>query len=532
MSLVNDLLIEAERRRSGHGQPRTTRLEDLVPTRPHRTASRGERRAQLALFGVAAMAGLVVGAAAYLGSVAQPFERAPARTSPGTPPVAARRDAAPAPALAASTPTITPETTATTETPGTTVERPVRIESISLERWPGTTRLRIVADGRAAHSLEHDPVSGRLELVLANAALTEPTASIDLLDTPIRALDLRAETPDLRLVLDLDADVHTQTRWLALEHGAALVLDLQTAPTSRPVESRRLGGPAPVGAAPVEIRSGNNALDELDPADAAPKETASAGTALDAAPAALAPIEDEAMPDVEALMDAYATEEADRVYSPSLGDPAAMRIEPSQRERVREERAARRAKREGLLASARRARKAGRLEDADAQYAEIVLLAPNDPTPIAEWSEVLVEQGRIPDALALIDSARERSPRDQTLLIAKARLLEGTGDVAAAVELLDGSGLALTEAPDVHALAAAYQQRAGHHDAAIERYEQILRRFPEEPRGWLGLGVSLEAIGRKREARDVYRIALTVGELPGGARRWVSGRLAALGEEG
>lgn len=519
MSLVNDLLIEAERRRSGHGQPRTPRLEDLVPTRPRSTARSGERRARLAFFGLAALAGLVVVGAAYLGSIAGPFAGRNVRADAGPPAVAARRAVASAPAAAT--------------THDTTIERPVRIESISLERWPGTTRLRIVADGRVPHSLEHDAANGRLELVLANAALTEPTAPIDLLDTPIRSLDLRAETPDLRLRLALDAEVHAQTRWLALDHGAALVVDLQTAmqtapqsePTQRPSESRRLDGPAPVGAAPAESA-------ELDPAIGAPIESASAETSPDAPPAAFAPNDADAVPSVEALIDAYPADDADRVYSPSLGDPAAMRIEPSQREREREERAARRAKREGLLASARHARKAGRLDDADARYAEIVLLAPNDPTPITEWSEVLVEQGRIPDALALIDSARERAPRDQALLIAKARLLERTGDPVGAVALLDGSGLALTEAPDVHALAAAYEQRAGRHEAAIGRYEQILRRFPEESRGWLGLGISLEAVGRSDEARDVYRIALTVGELPGGARRWLSARLAALGEEG
>ena len=89
----------------------------------------------------------------------------------------------------------------------------------------------------------------------------------------------------------------------------------------------------------------------------------------------------------------------------------------------------------------------------------------------------------------------------------------------------------MTVAPDVHALAAAYEQRAGNHAAAIERYERILHRFPEEPRGWMGLGISLESVDRPREARDVYRIALQVGELPRSSRQWVMGRLSALGEK-
>lgn len=221
---------------------------------------------------------------------------------------------------------------------------------------------------------------------------------------------------------------------------------------------------------------------------------------------------------------------ADRVISPSLGDPAEMRIERSRQDREREDRAAARAAIAASLDAARRARSEGRLDDADTGYAQIALLAPDDGAVLIEWSGLLVELGRPDDALALVEGARSRAPRNQTLLIGHARLLEAKGDLAGAIALLEHSGLALTEAPDVHAVVAAYHQRAGDHAAAIERYEEILRRFPDESRGWMGLGISLEAVGRRNEARDVYRIALQVGELPGATRRWVSDRLALLGE--
>ncbi len=219
------------------------------------------------------------------------------------------------------------------------------------------------------------------------------------------------------------------------------------------------------------------------------------------------------------------------MISPSLGNPAELRIERSRQDHEREDRAALRARIERTLADARRARTAERFEEADSLYAEVVLLAPGDTSALVEWSALLAEHGRAEKALALLESARTRAPRDATLLIAHARLLGLQGDLAAAIRLLDASGLAVTESPDVHVLAAAYHQRAGDHPAAIERYEQILRRFPDESRGWLGLGVSLEAVGRRDEARDVYRIALQVGELPPGSRRWLTTRLAALGQE-
>jgi MSHA biogenesis protein MshN len=490
VSLVNDLLIEAERRRVGQRAPRPTRLDDLVPTRersgrpPARLRS---RRAWLGLASGVAFALLAVVAAALLGSlVSAPGHRLPL-SSESPPPVAAR--------VADRAPTASPDSAAQ----AVTVRRPVRVESISLERLPGLTRLRIVTDARATHRLELDPDGVRLDLVLANAALVEPTAAIELLDTPIRTLDLQSEPPDLRLALDLDAEVHTQTRWLELARGAALILDLQSLPVA--------ASDAPVELAPLASDSSSR----LAPVGAPPS--------------------DPSPESIIAAVEPVTRASVDRVYSPDLGDPAALRIERSRGDREREERSARREQLAGALEAARRARSEGRLDDADTQYAEIALLAPNDRVALVEWSDLLTELGRPQDALALIASARDRAPRDQSLLIAQAALLERSGDIDAAIALLDGSGLALTEAPDIHALAAAYQQRAGNHETAIDRYEQILRRFPEESRGWMGLGISLEAVGREHEARDVYRIALRVGELPGSSRQWVTGRLAALGEK-
>lgn len=492
MSLVNDLLIEAERRRAAPLRASAPRLDDLVPNR----ARASERPAWGRIgYSFAAIVGLALMAAiAHSGqNLRLVSELAPVPGAASLPPVAAR--------LAEPTPlNISPTVPAIPAVPSipdaTTTSRPVRVESVSLERTSTSTRLRIVTDGRTAHRVEHAVDSTRLELILSGASLVEPTQALDLLGTPIRSLDLRAEEPDLRLTLELDPDVRSQSHWLELQSGAVLVLDLQ---------------------APVQRE-----------ADASAKETeVVAGTAIET---------DEQSTEFQPAVDSYEiaaapSKRADRVISPSLGDPAEMRIERSQRDQEREERAAARAAIAESLATARRARSEGRLKDADAGYAEVALLAPEDWAALIEWSDLLVLLERSSDALALIEGARTRAPRHQGLLIAEARLLEAKGDRARAIELLEQSGLALTEAPDVHALAAAYHQRAGHHEAAIERYEEILRRFPEESRGWMGLGISFEAVGRRHEARDVYRISLQVGELPGGTRRWVTARLAALGEE-
>ena len=500
MSLVNDLLIEAERRRAATLRTSAPNFDDLIPNRPSASERSGWVRigysfaaiVGLALIAVIAVIAVIAHSGQNLRVVSEVISL-PGAATLNLPPVAARLAEPEPPNIA---PTVSNVPAVPTVSTATTTSRPVRVESVSLERTPTSTRLRIMTDGRTTHRVEHDVDSTRLDLILSGASLVEPTQALDLLGTPIRSLDLRAEEPDLRLTLELDPDVRSQSHWLELQTGAVLVLDLQ-APVQREAEAE---------AKETEVAAGADSETDEQSADSRP--------AIDSYDVAAAP-----------------SEHADRVISPSLGDPAEMRIERSQRDRQREERAAARAAIAEALATARRARSESRLKDADAGYAEVVLLAPDDWAALIEWSDLLVLLERPSDALALIEGARNRAPRNQGLLIAQARLLEAKGDRARAIELLEQSGLALTEAPDVHALTAAYQQRSGNHEAAIERYEEILRRFPEESRGWMGLGISFEAVGRRHEARDVYRISLQVGELPGGTRRWVTARLAALGEE-
>ena len=518
MSLVDDVLIETERRRRGSRPARGIRLDDLVPTRraaADRRAARTARRQRARRLVFVLCAALAVVSGAVVLAIRAPIDperwtailrSAPERSSGAPPPVAAAR-AQDAPGLDPG-----PSSSSAPEP----IRRPTRVESISVERSAAATRLRIVTDGETPHRLEHDAAAARLDVVLANARLVEPSGPLELLDTPIRSLDLRAEAPDLRLALALDPAVRVQSRWLALPRGAALIIDLQ--------------GAAPAAIAPT---AGDEAVDlasprhgaelALDPSFEAPLE-ASLDAPIDV------PLEPPLVPEPERLAEVPAAL-AERVISPSLGDPAELHIARSRQDRERAERAALREQIERSLSAARRARSERRFDEADAHYAEVVLLAPNDRSALVEWSSLLAQDGRGDKAIALLESARAQVPRDPTLLIAHARLLGDRGELPRAIELLDGSGLSVTESPDVHVLAAAYHQRAGEHPAAIERYEQILRRFPEESRGWLGLGVSLEAVGRRDEARDVYRIALQIGELGASSRRWLTTRLAALGQE-
>ena len=220
------------------------------------------------------------------------------------------------------------------------------------------------------------------------------------------------------------------------------------------------------------------------------------------------------------------------VDAPEIATAPALEIQPSASDRRRREDERRRAAARKQLQAARLARDHGDLDRAIARYRDALALAPGRSEAGAELVDALLKAHRIEDAMAVVESAREARPADPGWAMLHAKVLAQRGDHDAAVALLDAAGKELQEAPELHALAAAYAQRAGDHESARDRYEVLLRYYPGRAALWMGLGISLEALARPSEAADVYRIAIEMGGLPSSSRAWVTARVASLREEG
>jgi MSHA biogenesis protein MshN len=78
-----------------------------------------------------------------------------------------------------------------------------------------------------------------------------------------------------------------------------------------------------------------------------------------------------------------------------------------------------------------------------------------------------------------------------------------------------------------HGLAAAVAQRAGRHDLAVAEYGEALRLAPGNSVSWLGLGVSLQALGRDADALTAYRSA-AAGTLGADLRNFTQARINTL----
>jgi MSHA biogenesis protein MshN len=82
--------------------------------------------------------------------------------------------------------------------------------------------------------------------------------------------------------------------------------------------------------------------------------------------------------------------------------------------------------------------------------------------------------------------------------------------------------------PDFHAFAAALYQRLGRHKEAIEQYQSALRLAPSAGVWWLGLGISLQAAERPKDALDAYTRAKSAGNLAPELLGFVDQRLKQL----
>ena len=107
-----------------------------------------------------------------------------------------------------------------------------------------------------------------------------------------------------------------------------------------------------------------------------------------------------------------------------------------------------------------------------------------------------------------------------------AQLQAELGDPIGALQTLDRVA---PEARDqtYHALAGAVAQRAGQHERAVTEYGAALRFSPSNSLAWVGLGVSLQALGRDVQALAAYRAA-AVGKLSADLQRFVQARIGAV----
>lgn len=498
MSLVNDLLIELDRRKAEKTPARSALLDGLEPTdRPRRSGRRlGTGVALIATtafigaglhFVLAAGTPPIAGRGA-VGAAPAPLVDLVDLVAPPKPPGARLPLGPPAASASEATnasPTVGDRAPAS-ERAATIhrIDRAPRLSALALEPRAHFTRLRLAGDAGLRAVVDRSVSGRRLVLHLPKAQVAAPFDGLDLGRTPVVSLTTREIDDGLSFELELDRPVRVRTQEQRTADATTILVDLTPVAPSPPERAREVAG---AGRTHADTRH---------------------------APAA-----------VERPV---AATRRDRAAAPRSGG-----IERSASDRARAERERARARADDALALARLAREDGRLEEALAHAVQASTQLPDHREALLEHVALLSELGRADEAIERVRSARRERRRDAGLAMLHARLLEASGRRDQAIRTIDESGLDVASAPELHALAAVFLQRDADHAEAIDRFEAIVRRHPGEARWWMGLGISLEAQARTSEAADVYRIAIELGALSRPSREWVGARIAALeGEEG
>lgn len=141
----------------------------------------------------------------------------------------------------------------------------------------------------------------------------------------------------------------------------------------------------------------------------------------------------------------------------------------------------------------------------------------------------LLVDGKQPgEAEQLLQEGLKISPEQSGFAMVLARLQASRGDANAALETLRKGLSHASEKADYHALYAALLQRQQRHAEAIEQYQAALRQAPNSGVWLMGMGISLQAEKRDKEAEDAFTRAKASNTLSTDLKTFVEQRLQQL----
>lgn len=141
---------------------------------------------------------------------------------------------------------------------------------------------------------------------------------------------------------------------------------------------------------------------------------------------------------------------------------------------------------------------------------------------------LLLEAKRVDEAATLLQDGLAVNPDNTEFAMLLARVMVEGNDVPKALFVLQRHAAPPDRNPDFHAFAAALYQRLGRHREAIDQYQTALRLAPSAGVWWVGLGISLQAAERPKDAAEAFTRAKAAGNLAPELASFVDQRLRQL----
>jgi len=167
----------------------------------------------------------------------------------------------------------------------------------------------------------------------------------------------------------------------------------------------------------------------------------------------------------------------------------------------------------------------GRVGEARLAFESALQLAPAHHAARQALVGVLLEARQFAPAARRLQEGLEIAPEQYGFAMALARLQVEQGDLDAGVGTLAGSIEHASGSPEYAGFYAGLLQRQQKHAEAVQMFERALRVRGNSGIWLLGMGLSLDALGRGPEAQEAYRRAKAAGNLPGDLASFVDQRL-------
>ena len=143
---------------------------------------------------------------------------------------------------------------------------------------------------------------------------------------------------------------------------------------------------------------------------------------------------------------------------------------------------------------------------------------------------LLLNSGRVSESGAVLRDGLRINPTAAGLAKLYGRILADQGDTEQSIAVLERARPPVSDDPEYHALMAAFYARAGQHYQAVQIYQNVLQARQGVSQWWMGLGLSLEAVGESAQALTSYQRAQRLGGLPAEVNKYVAGRIQALSQ--
>lgn len=149
--------------------------------------------------------------------------------------------------------------------------------------------------------------------------------------------------------------------------------------------------------------------------------------------------------------------------------------------------------------------------------------------PARETLAVLFfKNGELTQANEVLMVGLQQYPSYLPFIQLQASILVKQGEISNALTILQSISPSIQDNPEYYAFIAALYQRQGQYMIAARLYDQLVKINPEQSAWWVGLGVSLEAVGKRNAALEAYQQALAGEALSPLVRAYVENKVSKL----